>query len=83
MFFDGDKPELVVDSAFVRRVRAITRNELVAFARREERRMQERWKRTGNIVCHVHFNYVLYENFLVTFLLVSSDDSQFAMYHVE
>ena len=83
MFFDGDKPERVVDSAFVRRVRAITRNELVAFTRREDRRMQERRERTGNVACYVHFNYVLYEYFLVTFLLVPTEDARFTMYRVE
>ena len=83
MFFDGNKPKRVVDSAFVRRVRAITRNELVAFTRREDRRMQERWKRTKNVACGVVFDFVLYRYFLATYLLVPTEDGQFTMYRVE
>lgn len=83
MFFDGDKPERVVDSAFVRRVRAITRNELVAFTRREDYRMQEQWKRTKNVACCVVFDTVLRCYFLATYLLVPTEDGRFTMYRVE
>lgn len=83
MFFDGDKPERVVDSAFVRRVRAIARDELVAFTRREDYRRQEQWKRTKNAACVVVFDIVLCSYFLVTYLLVPTEDGQFIMYRVK
>ena len=83
MFFDGDKPEWVVDSAFVRRVRAIARDELVAFTRREDYRRQEQWKRTKNAACVVVFDIVLCSYFLVTYLLIPTEDGQFIMYRVK